>query len=127
VARDAADSRRLFIDTLGLPLRRHEGDDCYFSETIGGSKHFGVWPLTQAAQACFGVGDWPADRPTPQCSIEFEVASIEDVGRAAAELQAKGYTLLHGEKTEPWGQTLARLQTADGTIVGISFAPWIHA
>jgi hypothetical protein len=31
-------------------------------------------PLTQAARACFGTPEWPAERPVPQASIEFEVA-----------------------------------------------------
>jgi catechol 2,3-dioxygenase-like lactoylglutathione lyase family enzyme len=126
VTRDPAASRKLFMDTLGLPLKRHEGDDYYFSENIGGSKHFGVWPLSQAAEACFGSRDWPVDRPIPQASIEFEVEDRDGVATAAQELQEKGYAMLHGARTEPWGQTVARLQTMEGAIVGISYAPWMH-
>ncbi|RFB75686.1 VOC family protein [Methylovirgula sp. 4M-Z18] len=126
VTADPPESRKLFIDTLKLPLKRHEGDDYYFSESIGGSKHFGVWPLRQAAEACFGGPDWPADRPVPHACFEFEVADLDSVSSAAEELQSKGYTLLHGAKTEPWGQTVARMQTPDGVIIGISFAPWMH-
>jgi catechol 2,3-dioxygenase-like lactoylglutathione lyase family enzyme len=126
VTRDPPESRRLFIDTLGLPLQRHEGDDYYFSESIGGSKHFGVWPLSQAAEACFGSREWPADRPIPQACIEFEVADLDSVTAAAQELQARGYALLHDARTEPWGQTVARILTGEGVIVGISFAPWMH-
>ncbi len=52
VAADPPASRKLYVDALGLPL---EGENDYFhSEEIAGSKHFGVWPLSQAAQACFG-------------------------------------------------------------------------
>jgi hypothetical protein len=54
IAPDPVISRKLFIDALGLPLEAAEGDDYFHSEHIGGSKHFGVWPLRQAAQACFG-------------------------------------------------------------------------
>jgi catechol 2,3-dioxygenase-like lactoylglutathione lyase family enzyme len=126
VAPDPAQSRKLFMDVLGLPLKRHEGDDYYFSESIGGSKHFGVWPLAQAAEACFGTRVWPADRPIPQACIEFEVEDLDSVAAAAQELQAKGYALLHGARTEPWGQTVARLLTTEGAIVGISYAPWMH-
>jgi hypothetical protein len=50
---DPLASRRLYVDALGLPLDHAEGDDYYHSEAIGGSKHFGVWPLQQVAQACF--------------------------------------------------------------------------
>jgi catechol 2,3-dioxygenase-like lactoylglutathione lyase family enzyme len=96
-------SRRLYVDALGLPLTASEDDDYLFSEDIDGSKHFGIWPLTQAAQACFGTPDWPADRPVPQASIEFEVADADTVQVAADELKEKGYTLMHEARTEPWG------------------------
>jgi hypothetical protein len=44
VATDPPQSRKLFIDALGLPLEG-EGDGYYSSGSIPGSKHFGVWPL----------------------------------------------------------------------------------
>jgi hypothetical protein len=56
------------------------------SEAIDGSRSFGVWPLTQATQACFGAPEWPADRPVPQASIEFEVVDADNVQAAAEEL-----------------------------------------
>ena len=125
IAPDPPTSRRLFADTLGLPLRQTEGE--YFStEEIDGSKHFGVWPLTDAASACFGTPVWPDDVPVAQASIEFEVGTVDEVGGAAAELEAAGYALLHPAKTEPWGQTVARLLSPEGLIIGISFAPWMH-
>ena len=123
---DPATSRTLYVDALGLPLEAGEGDDYFHSERIGGSKHFGVWPLTQAAQACFGTPEWPGDRPVPQACVEFEVEDAEAVQAAAEELRERGYTLLHDARTEPWGQTVARLQTGEGGLVGISFAPWLH-
>lgn len=123
---DPPQSRRLYIDALGLPLEHNDGDDYYHSEQIGGSRHFGVWPLTQAARACFGTSQWPPDRPVPQASIEFEVADADAVGAAAEELRAAGHEVLHPARTEPWGQTVARLQSAEGAIVGISYAPWMH-
>jgi catechol 2,3-dioxygenase-like lactoylglutathione lyase family enzyme len=126
VARDPADSRKLFVDALGLPLQRHEGDDYFFSEEIDGSKHFGVWPLAQAAEACFGTREWPAELMTPQACVEFEVENLASVDAAAEELRDRGYTMLHGARTEPWGQTVARLLTSEGAIVGISYAPWLH-
>jgi len=121
-----AESRRLFIDTLGLPLKHPEGDDYYFSASIAGSKHFGVWPLSQAAEACFGTREWPSDRPVPHASFEFEVADKESVASAAKELQSSGYALLHDVRTEPWGQTIARIQTPEGAIIGTSYAPSMH-
>ena len=63
---DPVVSRRLYVDALGLPLQAADGDDYVHSEAIGGAKHFGVWPLAQAAKACFGRPEWPSDRPVPQ-------------------------------------------------------------
>ncbi len=125
IAPDPVESRRLYVDALGLPLERLEGE-YYASEHIGGSKHFGVWPLAEAAVACFGERTWPADRPVPQASIEFELADPAAVADGAAELAAAGHRLLHGARTEPWGQTVARLQSPEGLVVGLSFAPWLH-
>lgn len=128
VAADPVASRKLYVDALGLPLEQAgEGDEYYCSEQIGGTKHFGVWPLVQAAEACFGTTEWPADRPVPQVSLEFEVADAAAVAIAADELAAKGFTLLHPAREEPWGQMVARLQSVEGAIVGISYAPSLHA
>ncbi|HLL21509.1 MAG TPA: hypothetical protein VK427_05230 [Kofleriaceae bacterium] len=126
IARVPATSRALFVDAIGLPLVALAGTDYFASEHVAGCKHFGVWPLAHAARACFGSERWPSDRPVPQVSIELEVASTEAVAAAAAELEAAGHTLLHDARLEPWGQTVARLQSVDGLIVGISFAPWMH-
>jgi len=126
IAADPAESRRLYVDALGLPLRAESGSQYFHSEKIGGAKHFAVWPLSQAAEACFGSPEWPAERPVPQMSVEFEVADADAVSAAAAELQEQGFELLHGARQEPWGQTVARLQTVDSLIVGISYAPVLH-
>jgi catechol 2,3-dioxygenase-like lactoylglutathione lyase family enzyme len=122
---DPSVSRGLYVDALGLPLTA-EADGYLHSEDIAGCKSFGVWPLTQPARACFGTSDWPAERPVPQVSIEFEVADADAVQAAADELKAKGFTLLHDARTEPWGQTVARLQSAEGAIIGLSYAPAMH-
>ena len=125
IAPDPVNSRNLYAGALGLPLQG-EGDGYYHSEQIAGCKSFGIWPLSQAAQACFGTDQWPAGRPVPQVSIEFDVADAAAVDPAARELEQAGYELLHGAREEPWGQTVARLQSAEGAIIGISYAPVLH-
>lgn len=123
---EPAVSRRLYVDALGLAMNA-EADGYLHSEDIDGCKSFGVWPLAQAAQACFGTPDWPDERPVPQASVEFEVVDADTVQVAADELEQKGFTLLHGAHTEPWGQTVARLQSVEGTIIGISYVPAMHS
>ena len=51
---------------------------------------------------------------------------VDAVAAAGAELQRAGFELLHPARMEPWGQTVTRLLTADGLIVGISYAPALH-
>lgn len=111
-----------YRDTLGLPLETVSGD--YLAvDGFPGVKHLGVWPLTEAAESCFGTREWPADVAVPQATIEFEVA---DVAAAAAELEAKGLTLVHGARTEPWGQTIARVLGPEGLLIGVCHTPWLH-
>jgi catechol 2,3-dioxygenase-like lactoylglutathione lyase family enzyme len=128
IAPDPPESRKLYVDALGLPLA---GDDdpmgYHHTDRIDGSKHFGVWPLAEAAEACFGTSQWPADRPVPQVSIEFDVADAAAVEAAAQELEQAGHTLLHHAREEPWGQTVARVQSVEGAIIGISYVPSMHA
>ena len=126
IAPDPPASRKLYVDALGLPLESRGDNDYRASEQIGGCKHFAVWPLSQAAEACFGIAQWPAERPVPQVSIEFDVADAPAASEAAQELQQAGYELLHPAREEPWGQTVARLQSPEGAIIGISYAPSLH-
>jgi catechol 2,3-dioxygenase-like lactoylglutathione lyase family enzyme len=126
ISPDPPKSRELFIEALGLPLEAGPGSDYFHSERIEGSKHFAVWPLSEAAQACFGTPEWPADRTVPQTSIEFELRDPDAVQSAAEDLRKRGFTLLHDAREEPWGQTVARLQSLEGSIIGISFAPALH-
>lgn len=122
---DVSASRGLYMDAFGLPLEQLDGE--YFaSEHIAGCRHFGVWPLSQAAEACFGTPTWPSDVTRPQVSVEFEVAEETAVAQGAQELRARGYELLHDAKTEPWGQVVARLLSPEGAVVGLSYAPALH-
>jgi len=124
ITADPAASRRLYVDTVGLPLK---GGDYIHSENVPGSRSFGVWPLAQAAEACFGTPEWPADRPAPQASIEFDLADADAVRAAETELRDAGYEILHPTRTEPWGQTVVRVLSPEGLIIGISYAPSLHS
>jgi catechol 2,3-dioxygenase-like lactoylglutathione lyase family enzyme len=125
IAPDPLASRRLYVEALGLPLGG-QGDGYQHSERIAGCKSFGIWPLSQVAEACFGTAKWPAERPVPQVSIEFDVTDAAAVGQASRELEQAGYELLHPPRAEPWGQTVARFQSPEGAIIGISHAPVLH-
>jgi predicted enzyme related to lactoylglutathione lyase len=118
IVTDRAATKKLYVDTFGLDLE--DADGYLHSEKVEGVKHFGLWPLEQAAEACFGTKEWPSNVPRPQASVEFEV---DDVADAAKELEDRGYQLIHGARTEPWGQMVARLLSPEGLIVGVSYTP----
>lgn len=126
ISRRPQESRELYLDSLGLPLKEVDKTGYFMSDDIEGSKHFGIWPLEMAAEACFGKKGWPGNLPVPQSSIEFEVGEKEDVERYAEILKQDGFSLLHEAKTEPWGQTVARLQSPEGNIVGVTYTPHMH-
>jgi len=122
IVRDVDAARSFYRDTLGLSFEGEAGD-YVFTHELEGTKHFGLWPLSEAANACFGTTEWPAEIPVPQASIEFEVA---DVAAAAAELKAKGCRLIHEARTEPWAQVTARLLSPEGLLVAVCYTPSFH-
>jgi len=124
VVREAPVSAALYRDALRLPLEAMPNDPDYLhGETLTGVKHFALWPLASAADSCFGTKRWPDDVPVPQAWLEFDV---EDVAAASAVLKARGYQLLVDNRTEPWGQTVTRLLSPEGILVGITFTPWLR-
>ena len=122
IVEDVTSARSFYAGVLGIDFEGGE-EDYAFTERLGGVKHLGLWPLSAAADACFGTPSWPADLPRPQASIEFEVA---DVTAAVEELLDGGHQLLHGPRTEPWGQTVARLLSADGLLVAVCHTPHLR-
>ncbi len=122
IVRDGEAARAFYRDALGLSFEGEEGE-YLFTQKLGGTKHFGLWPLSEAAQACFGTSEWPANIPVPQASIEFEVL---DVAAAAAELKEQGYQLIHGVRTEPWTQVTARLLSPEDLLIAVCYTPSFH-
>ena len=119
IVRDIDASARFYRDALGLPLP--EGD-YVATDDLPGVKHFGLWTLADAASRA-SVRASGRRRSRSRRGIEFDV---EDVAAAAEELRAKGYRLLVGPRTEPWGQTVARLLSPEGLLVGLTITPWMR-
>ena len=119
IDRDIADSRKLYADSLGISFKEDAGGYLY-TGALQGAKHFALWPLSQAAQSCFGTDSWPDDIPVPQAWLEFEVENVET---ATAGLESQGYRMLIKNKKEPWGQTVSRFISPEGLLVGVTFTP----
>ena len=122
IVSDRAQSRALYGEVLGIPFKE-ESDGYLHTESLQGAKAFALWPLSQAAQSCFGAESWPADIPAPQAWLEFDV---EDVKKATAVLEQQGYRMLVKNKTEPWGQTVSRFLSPEGLLIGIAFTPFFR-
>jgi len=97
-----------------------EAGDYLHTEKLDGVKTFALWPLSQAAQSCFGSERWPPDLPVPQAWLEFDVDDIEQAG---TELRRRGYTLLTKAQKEPWGQIVTRLLSPEGILVAVTVTP----
>jgi len=119
IVRDPAVSRKLYGDTLGIRFKEETGGYLH-TDAVQGAKHFALWPLAQAAQSCFGKDVWPDDVPVPQAWVEFDV---EDVEKATAGLESRGYRMLVRNKKEPWGQVVSRFLSPEGLLIGVTFTP----
>jgi hypothetical protein len=119
IVRDREESRKLYSDRLGIPFKE-EADGYLHTEAAPGAKSFALWPLSQAAQSCFGKEPWPTDVAAPQAWLEFDVDSVE---KATAALESSGYQMLVKNKKEPWGQIVSRFISPEGLLVGITFTP----
>jgi catechol 2,3-dioxygenase-like lactoylglutathione lyase family enzyme len=122
IVRDPAESRKLYGDALGIPFEvvKEASADYLHTEALQGAKTFALWPLSQAAYSCFGNYSWPDDVPVPQAWLEFDV---DDVEKATADLQSRGYRVLVKNRKEPWGQTVTRFISPEGLLVGVAFTP----
>jgi catechol 2,3-dioxygenase-like lactoylglutathione lyase family enzyme len=125
LVKDAEQSHRFYSDALGLPLQTQPGGVAgyYHSEKLDGVRHFALWPLSDAAKSCFGRDTWPSDIPEPNAWMEFDV---EDVSSAADALTSRGYRMLVAARKEPWGQTVSRLLSPEGILVGLVITPWMR-
>jgi len=122
VAAGVEESRRLYEDMLGITFKVEDGDYRH-TEELAGAKTFAVWPLSQAAESCFGSSEWPPDIPAPQAWLEFDV---DDVEAATKELEDQGCRLLVRNRTEPWNQVVTRLLSPEGLLVGVTMTPWLR-
>ena len=119
ITRDTQASRALYAEALAIPFKEEAGGYLYTS-AVQGAKHFAVWPLSQAAESCFGSSVWPESLPAPHAWLEFDVENVE---RATAHLESMGYRMLVRNKKEPWGQIVSRFLDSDGLLIGLTFTP----
>ena len=122
IVRDTSESRQLYGDMLGIRFKE-EGGGYLHTEAVPGAKSFALWPLSQAAESCFGNDSWPENIPAPHAWLEFDVNNVET---ATAALESAGYRMLVKNKKEPWGQIVSRFLSPEGLLVGITFTPWMR-
>ena len=119
IVRETAESRKLYSETLGIHFKEESGEYLH-TEALKGVKTFALWPLSEAAQSCFGKDSWPENIPIPHAWLEFDVDSVQ---KATAYLESQGYRMLIKNKKEPWGQTVSRFLSPEGLLVGITYTP----
>jgi catechol 2,3-dioxygenase-like lactoylglutathione lyase family enzyme len=125
IVRDAQASRAFWGGGLGIELEE-AAPNYWTNDSLEGVRAFALWPLSQAAESCFGTGTWPAEISVPQAWLELDVDSPGAVADAVAELKAAGFEVLRDAREEPWGQTTARFTSPEGLLLGITYTPWMH-
>jgi hypothetical protein len=122
IVNDTAKSRNLYSDAMKIRFQEEAGGYLH-TEALSGAKTFALWPLSQAAQSCFGKDSWPDNVPIPQAWLEFDVDSVAG---ATAELESKGYQMLVNNRKEPWGQVVSRFLSPEGLLVGVTYTPMMR-
>ena len=74
IVRDTGESRKLYGEVLGIAFKE-ESDSYLHTEMLQGAKTFALWPLSQAAQSCFGKDSWPDDIPAPQAWLSLTLTA----------------------------------------------------
>lgn len=119
---DLSPTRKLYSEDLEIEFNEYEGGYMH-AQKIEGSKGFAIWPLSLAAEDCFGTKEWPEEIPRPQAWLEFEVG---DINEASEEMKRKGYRLLIDCYKEPYGQIVSRFLSPEGLLVGLVITPWLR-
>ena len=99
IVNEATASRKLYEQILGIGFKEENGGYLH-TEALQGAKTFALWPLSQAAQSCFGKDSWPHEIPAPHAWLEFDVDNVE---KATRELESQGHRMLVKNKKEPMG------------------------
>ena len=126
IIRDPDSSHSFWAQGMGIPLKE-AAPGFWAVDDLEGTKAFGLYPLSQAAEQCFGTSVWPAEIPAPQAWIDLDVESPAAVAEAATELEAAGYRVLRDALGESWGTTAAVALSPEGLLIGVTYTPAMHA
>lgn len=97
---DRNKSRELYAEALGINFKEEEGGYLHTSD-LEGSNHFALWPLSQAAESCFGTEKWLEGLPAPKSWLEFDV---DDIEAATMEMEEKGTNFSKGTRKSHGGR-----------------------
>lgn len=75
IVRDTDASRKLYVKALEIPFKEESGGYLH-TDALQGAREFALWPLSQAAESCFGNSTWPDScrRLTPGSSSMWIVS-----------------------------------------------------
>ena len=102
-----------FYESLGITVNDVGG---YAILEVPGVLHFGVWTRAAAAESIYGTAD-AADRVPLGFHVEFEVDDISTYADVFGE------RIVHGDRTEPWGQKVLRYLAPSGVPCSVAETP----
>ncbi len=119
IVEDVGKAVAFYRDTLGLEVKQDHGEH-YAVVSVSGVLHFGIWDRRVAAESAFGSRQY-ADRIPLGFALEFEVDDVQDTAKG---IEACGWDIAQGPRTEPWGQKTLRLFSPSGGLLGFAETPW---
>jgi len=119
IVEDVSRAVAFYRDVLGLEVKQEHGDQ-YAVVSVPGVLHFGIWDRRAAAESTFGSREF-ADRILLGFALEFEVDDVQD---AAKQIEASGWQVAQGPRSEPWGQKTLRVFSPGGGLLGFAETPW---
>ncbi|EHP41611.1 glyoxalase/bleomycin resistance protein/dioxygenase [Cupriavidus basilensis OR16] len=82
IVRESEASRKLYSQAFGIPFHEEKGGYLH-TEALKGANSFALWPLSEAAQSCYGRDSWPGDVPIPQAWISYPIDARREIMLAA--------------------------------------------
>jgi hypothetical protein len=74
IVRDAAASRKLYNQNLGIFFKEESGGYLH-TEAVKGAKTFALWPLYQVSQSCFGKDPGPTLFLCPKPGLSLKLTA----------------------------------------------------
>ena len=116
---DVDASARFYSEALGFCVERHEGD---YAHLRRGDAELGLAAVARLPDRDPGGGFTRGGVARGRGAGVEIVLEVDDLTRAAAEVEAAGYSLVEAPQDRPWGLRDFRVKDPDGYYLRVTSA-----